>query len=388
MEPVSRGSRYPAPQRVSQKLDAAISISLPHRPRSGACDRDNVVAEVRLDSDVLSNINGSDKMSSIDASSLVVALTAAADSNSLNWTSASSTDSHATQNGLDVPHIRRDERSSSAASFRKHQRGVCSIDSILSSTTCVNTQSECSRPPSRASRSAQYESDATRGYLMLEEAAKLALISSTPRPVADSGILTPTPRAPGLSPSSSTFIPAMIYGDGEGEDSVDEEARMINELSSLVLRTLLGKEVDECSAPLLIEDCTYRYVQELSTVANEGVLRHAGATPPDHQGSTSPYGGLGYGLGGGNQDDTGFNGAGKGKRKAGGSDEGGDGHDERDSGRDKDGNLSTGVPRSSTKLPNSNGFSCPYRKRNPLRFNVRDYYVCATHSFADMSQLK
>ncbi|KAI1372474.1 hypothetical protein F4677DRAFT_432369 [Hypoxylon crocopeplum] len=31
---------------------------------------------------------------------------------------------------------------------------------------------------------------------------------------------------------------------------------------------------------------------------------------------------------------------------------------------------------------------CPYRKRNPIRFNVRDYEKCANKSYPDMSQLK
>jgi hypothetical protein len=33
-------------------------------------------------------------------------------------------------------------------------------------------------------------------------------------------------------------------------------------------------------------------------------------------------------------------------------------------------------------------FSCPYRKRNPFRFNVRDHPTCALTSFPDNSQLK
>lgn len=37
------------------------------------------------------------------------------------------------------------------AAYRKHNRGIGSIDSILSSTTCVNTHSECSRADSRLS---------------------------------------------------------------------------------------------------------------------------------------------------------------------------------------------------------------------------------------------
>lgn len=33
-------------------------------------------------------------------------------------------------------------------------------------------------------------------------------------------------------------------------------------------------------------------------------------------------------------------------------------------------------------------YSCPFRKRNPLRFNVRDYQTCALSSFPDISQVK
>ncbi|KAI1471724.1 uncharacterized protein F4812DRAFT_455832 [Daldinia caldariorum] len=34
------------------------------------------------------------------------------------------------------------------------------------------------------------------------------------------------------------------------------------------------------------------------------------------------------------------------------------------------------------------GFSCPYRKRNPIRFNVRDHEKCANRSFPNMTELK
>ncbi|KAK7710626.1 hypothetical protein SLS63_012900 [Diaporthe eres] len=33
-------------------------------------------------------------------------------------------------------------------------------------------------------------------------------------------------------------------------------------------------------------------------------------------------------------------------------------------------------------------FSCPFRKRNPIRFNVRDYGSCALNPFADFALLK
>ncbi|KAH7362483.1 hypothetical protein B0T11DRAFT_280874 [Plectosphaerella cucumerina] len=33
-------------------------------------------------------------------------------------------------------------------------------------------------------------------------------------------------------------------------------------------------------------------------------------------------------------------------------------------------------------------FSCPYRKRNPLRFSVSNFETCAIRSFEDMTTLK
>ncbi|KAG4224032.1 hypothetical protein PC116_g27509 [Phytophthora cactorum] len=34
------------------------------------------------------------------------------------------------------------------------------------------------------------------------------------------------------------------------------------------------------------------------------------------------------------------------------------------------------------------GFSCPYRKRNPIRFNIHDHEKCANRSFPSMTELK
>ena len=36
----------------------------------------------------------------------------------------------------------------------------------------------------------------------------------------------------------------------------------------------------------------------------------------------------------------------------------------------------------------SANISCPFRKRNPLRFNVRNYETCASRGFSDMAVLK
>ncbi|KAI1800712.1 hypothetical protein F4811DRAFT_564554 [Daldinia bambusicola] len=40
------------------------------------------------------------------------------------------------------------------------------------------------------------------------------------------------------------------------------------------------------------------------------------------------------------------------------------------------------------KYRDQEGFSCPYRKRNPIRFNIRDHEKCANRSFPNMTELK
>jgi len=40
------------------------------------------------------------------------------------------------------------------------------------------------------------------------------------------------------------------------------------------------------------------------------------------------------------------------------------------------------------KVENVHTFSCPYRKKNPLRFNVRKHQICATRSYTKLSDVK
>lgn len=60
-------------------------------------------------------------------------------------------------------------------------------------------------------------------------------------------------------------------------------------------------------------------------------------------------------------------------------------------GFDGNDNLENGPKKRPKRLRVSKtrtSFTCPYRKRNPLRFNVREYGSCALNSFADMALLK
>ncbi|VBB84279.1 Putative protein of unknown function [Podospora comata] len=257
--------------------------------------------------------------------------------------------------------------------FRKTHRVVGSIDSILTSTTCVNTASSCSRAESRLSREIRIEvEDADDG-----EAPILAY-----HPNLANVFYSESRNHLGVPsrPSSSMTCKKL-----EEEGELDED-RLIDEISSWVLRNTCGKDVDDCAAPLMIWDCTYRYVQELSSVAQDGTLGIVQAT--SGQGTPTSQGGGTPGEGGYDQQSSGgyFS---KGKRKAegGGSDDGsGLGGRDHMGGGDDDGDTTMAAQGYTSK--NTTNFSCPYRKRNPLRFNVRDHYVCATHSFSDMSQLK
>ena len=47
-----------------------------------------------------------------------------------------------------------------------------------------------------------------------------------------------------------------------------------------------------------------------------------------------------------------------------------------------------GIPSSHKKPKAGIELSCPFRKRNPLRFNVRSHQCCSTQSFRDMTLLK
>jgi hypothetical protein len=82
----------------------------------------------------------------------------------------------------------------------------------------------------------------------------------------------------------------------------------------------------------------------------------------------------------------------RGKRRANSNDnedrDGGYGSDDQD---DANSGGDDSSPARSKKIriePPDNRYPCPYRKRNPLRFNVRDHTTCATASFSDLTNLK
>ncbi|EAQ87590.1 hypothetical protein CHGG_04209 [Chaetomium globosum CBS 148.51] len=375
MEPGARG-RSPVSRCVAQKLGSDTVVYLPYRPRNdaaiarktAAADLDTVTArhhDSEADprrhpaaADALS-LSGTTPPSSPTMGNFPPA------SKSMTPESAKGSRPHLvlvdTQGKVAV----KDEND---ASFRKHNRGIGSIDSLLSSTTYVNTQSECSRAESRLSREIRIEVEDTDGG---------APVAAHRKPRKQTSRIQLAP------PAMADHGTAGTHSDSEGPESEDEEARLVDEISSWVLRNTFGKDMDDCAAPLLVWDCTYRYLQELWTASHEGNLGFVQST--SGHGTPSPHYGGSPGLGGGDQQHGGQHG--KGKRKADGGSDDGSGFGGRDNQGNEERDVSPASQAYSSK-GNTTNFSCPYRKRNPLRFNVRDYYVCATHSFADMSQLK
>ncbi|KAL2164907.1 hypothetical protein VTH06DRAFT_203 [Thermothelomyces fergusii] len=410
MEPGARG-RSPVARRLTPKLGSDALYSLPYRPRKDAA---HVRKTAAVEVDSLNTATAVSPRQDSEADPKKQA--AAADALSLSGTTPPSsptvtnfpaasksmtpdkakpgrpqlilTDSQgkvAVKEGNDAP-------------FRKHNRGIGSIDSLLSSTTYVNTQSECSRAESRLSRDIRIRDiridaeDTDGGAPVVSGPILLKEQPSKCMPPFDISITAPldvefahTGGSAHPTPQSSTERRGSVVSLGESEGCMSEkvESRLVNEISSWVLRNTFGKDVDDCAAPLLVWDCTYRYLRELWAAAHEGNAAFIQTT--SGHGTPSPHYGGTPAPGGNDRQDSGY--PGKGKRKADGGSDGGGGFGGRDREEDEEKDVSPASQAYGSK-GNITNFSCPYRKRNPLRFNVRDYYVCATHSFSDMSQLK
>jgi hypothetical protein len=78
-------------------------------------------------------------------------------------------------------------------------------------------------------------------------------------------------------------------------------------------------------------------------------------------------------------------------RSTDGEDDGSPGDEDSKGNRDRqrppDGFGAINSKRTKSNEADSN-LSCPFRKRNPLRFNIRDHPPCANHSYSGMAQLK
>ncbi|KAK4239212.1 hypothetical protein C8A03DRAFT_14378 [Achaetomium macrosporum] len=228
-----------------------------------------------------------------------------------------------------------------------------------------------------------------------EQATPEAVIPRTPEPPAG---------APEQPSSSSSEASDLCDDDGDHEDDGQSTPKpddsMIHEVCNQVLQRAFGIQLRDLvfvgAGSAAYESVSY-CLDELSQIVLNSGVRNAGivtsqatrggtgsaTTPIRPAGGDSNNAGTGGGTGGASS-----NGGGGRKRFN-------DGHDGAGPGGGAGGDSPGGGKRlkvSPQDPPDeqldSVRYSCPFRKRNPVRFNVRDFQSCAVQSFPDIPQLK
>ncbi|KFA68074.1 hypothetical protein S40285_02561 [Stachybotrys chlorohalonatus IBT 40285] len=141
------------------------------------------------------------------------------------------------------------------------------------------------------------------------------------------------------------------------------------------LQLAYGLELSE--APISVKDSrtlVQRFVRDLGQLIWQ--------TPMDHQGSSMGPSSMSTPSQGGNPDEP-QRGGGK-RKKQGKPDDGGDDLSDKEGA----GDMPTKRPKPNPKDEENLRLSCPYRKRNPHRFNVRDHHSCAMTYFPKFAELR
>ena len=174
MEPSARGrsrGRSPVSARVAQKLGGDNIVCIPYRPRKDASYSRKSAAPA-LDTTTTARPSAAADALSLSGSTPPSSPTMASFPGGAKAMTPEKTKAGRPQLVLIDSQGKVTAKDGDGAqgrdpSFRKHNRGIGSIDSILSSTTCVNTQSECSRPESRLSREIRVEVEDTDGGALI-----------------------------------------------------------------------------------------------------------------------------------------------------------------------------------------------------------------------------
>ncbi len=195
-------------------------------------------------------------------------------------------------------------------------------------------------------------------------------------------------------PESRCYETPDLRDDGDALPAPDADDGVINEVCGQILQQAFGVQLHDLALAGAVS-AAYESVgyclDELSHIVLNSGLSSAGIVISEsargRSGSSAtpiwPAGGAADsvgGIGGGHGD-----GGGSRKRPNGG-------HDSADSG-DGTGDGSPGDGKRQKISPTRHSsadmqFSCPFRKRNPVRFNIRASQSCAVQSFPDVPQLK
>ncbi|KAL8393810.1 hypothetical protein RB595_003529 [Gaeumannomyces hyphopodioides] len=224
------------------------------------------------------------------------------------------------------------------------------------------------------------------------------------RPKTSQGASTSTPESedsptPQLTPITSDSdsdqgVDGGVMCEELGENSQDQFTRKIY---AVIQQHTPGSVLDELDKPL--KELANRCVERAANLAQASLNKRASAivaaatfsggslpystesSPCDASSSSHPAdAGGGSGSFGQGQERVNHR-----KRRKGSL----DGSSDKDSSSQGDGSGKDGKKTGMAGTPPKGKLlSCPYRTRNPLRFNVRDYESCATQGHADMARLK
>ncbi len=201
--------------------------------------------------------------------------------------------------------------------------------------------------------------------------------------------------APGERPGSRCSEPQSLSSDGDGSarPAPNLHAATIHEVCDQILQQAFGVQFHDLAsagAVSAVYDSVSYCLDELSHIVLNSGLSSAGVVVHEStRGRTSsaaipmqPAGGV-VDSEGSNSANGGGHGNGGGRKRANG------GNDGANSG-DGSGDDSPGSGKRQKILPPlaNMQLSCPFRKRNPIRFNIRVSQSCAQQSFPDISLLK
>lgn len=165
----------------------------------------------------------------------------------------------------------------------------------------------------------------------------------------------------------------------------DETCSTADEISRTILEQVYDLHLPCADPPVEIREAVQRCLREISELLDEG--RRFGMLLPSNECARNPGRSSGFeasfGTPGGLSQNDRKRSSGQAWNDDGDSDEPGD---SRDDDASRHGKQSQNQDRS--KRPKANLYACPYRKRNPLRFNIRDHPYCCQKGFEDINQVK
>lgn len=166
----------------------------------------------------------------------------------------------------------------------------------------------------------------------------------------------------------------------------DPSAALTSRIAASILREGYGVQATKSTVPLKVQDAVGRCLQEVTTTVEDEHPQWAlptyyadkfrSSTPSSDSDQFPDYLGL--------------NSRKKNFKRAGDNSETPSRYDQAQDGRERRGSGHRGLSqrRKARVLDGSQAYPCPFRRRSPVIFNIRDHEHCAKRPFSDIPELK